>query len=33
MPDIRAHIHSLLAKQVARWLEPEQLPWKAFFAQ
>jgi hypothetical protein len=33
MPDLKAHISSLLAKQVARWLEPERLPWKAFFSQ
>ena len=27
------HIDSLQAKLVSRWLEPERLPWKAFFDQ
>lgn len=33
MPDVLIHIASLQAKIVSRWLEPERLPWKAFFEQ
>ena len=33
MPNILAHINSLQAKLVSRWLEPERLTWKCFFDQ
>ncbi len=33
MTDVLVHVDSLQAELVSRWLEPERLPWKAFFDQ